>query len=172
MLSIGNWMKLYRLERFPRHLVIHFQFLQSPALWKLLLLVVKGEQQWDEAQLWKAGSLCSQIISGLLKSPWVPLRKTNSYQKKMSSISPFAGLSSVLAFALCDGEREQAIKEISMAFPAGANVPVCPTAPHGLHHSRELLELDCLVTPPAQPKMPDRLGTALTAGTRHPSPGK
>lgn len=88
--------------------------------------------------------------------------------KEMSSISPFAGLSSVLTFALCDGKREQAIKELFMAFPARANVPVCPTAaccaPQGLHHSWELLEHDWLVTSPARPKMPERLGTAVRAG--------
>lgn len=88
--------------------------------------------------------------------------------KEMSSVSPFAGLSSVLAFALCNGEREQAIKELFMAFPAQANVPVCPTAaccaPQGLHHSWELLEHDWLVTSPARPKMPERLGTAVRAG--------
>lgn len=88
--------------------------------------------------------------------------------KEMSSVSPFAGLSSVLALALCDGEREQAIKELFMAFSAWANVPVCPTAaccaPQGMHHSWELLEHDWLVTSPARPKMPERLGSAVRAG--------
>lgn len=38
--------------------------------------------------------------------------------KEMFSTSPIAGLSSVLTFAWHNGEREQAIKEFSLAFPA------------------------------------------------------
>lgn len=107
--------------------------------------------------------------------PSAPL-ENQLLQKNLSSISPIAGLSSVLAFALCDGEREEAVKELFMAFPAWANVSVCPIAaccaPQGLHHSWELLEHDWLVTSPAWPKMPERLGTAVRAGTWQPSPWK
>lgn len=49
--------------------------------------------------------------------PSTPL-ENQLLQKNLCSISPIAGLSSVLAFALCDGEREEAVKELFMAFPA------------------------------------------------------
>lgn len=47
----------------------------------------------------------------------------------MSSISAIVGFSSVVAFAWHDGEREQAIKKLFMAFPARA---VYQSAPHQL----------------------------------------
>lgn len=83
MLSIGNWMKLCILERFPRHLVISYQFLRSPALWKLLLLVGEGEQEWDEAQLQKAGSLCHKLSVGYWKLYKYPFGKLTPIKKKV-----------------------------------------------------------------------------------------
>lgn len=75
-------MKLCRLERFTRHLVISFQLLWSFALWKLLpLLELEGEQEGGEMWPWEARSLCSQIISGLLK-PLGTVSKNCLLQKK------------------------------------------------------------------------------------------
>lgn len=184
MLSIADWMKLCRLERFTRHLVISFQLLWSFALWKLLLLLeLEGEQEGGEMWPWEARSLCSQIISGLLK-PLGTVSENCLLQKiklKMTGIFPFGGLSPA-AICLVWGGRGTGHGGAVHDFPhLSLHVP-----PQGLCGGWGLQE-----HPPARPKchgapvvlgagpgpvcpvgVPIREGTAELRGTGNPGPGR
>lgn len=175
MLSIGIWMKLYRLERFPRHLVISFQFLPSPAPWKLLLLVVNGEQEWEKCNSEKLDLCVHELSVGYWNFYEYPFGKLTPTKK---DVQYFCHCRIFFCCGIClawwgEGTSNQ---KALYGFPCPSSVPVCPTpvccSPRGLHHSWELLEHDWLVISPVQPKMPERLGTDVRAGTWEPSPGK
>lgn len=128
MLSIGNWMKLYRLERFPRHLVISFQFLRSPALWQLLLLVVKGEQEWEKCNSEKLDLCVHKLSVGYWKFYEYPFGKLTPTKK---NVQYFCHCRIVFCCGICLawwGERTSN-QELFMAFPAQA---VYQSAPHQL----------------------------------------
>lgn len=152
MLSPGNWMKLCRLERFPRHLVISFQFLWSPALWKLLLL--GGERTGVRWRL--TLNSWSQLFSGLWKTLWLPLWKSNSYKKRCPVFLP---LQDCLLFCHLLGTMGKGNKLSKRSFWLSLPEPMCQPAPQPaccapqqLHRSWELLEHDWLVPPMPSPK--------------------
>lgn len=88
MLSIVEWMKLCRLERFTRHLVISFQLLWSFALWKLLLLL-EGEGSRKEMKCDPAKpGLCVHGLSVHYWSLRVTFWKTTSYEEKKTTKKP------------------------------------------------------------------------------------
>lgn len=127
MLSIVEWMKLCRLERFTRHLVISFQLLWSFALWKLLLLL-EGEGSRKEMKCDPAKpALCVHRLSVRYWSLRVTFWKTTSYEGKNQQKKP-PHLSFLMVVPCCTwlstGEREASYQD----FLTWANLPGWPRA--------------------------------------------
>lgn len=137
MLSIVEWMKLCRLERFTRHLVISFQLLWSFALWKLLLLL-EGEGSRKEMKCDPAKpALCVHRLSVRYWSLRVTFWKTTSYegkkQQKNLHIFPFLWLFPA-ALDLVRGKGKQVIKIFSPEpiCQADPGQPAAPAQPQEL----------------------------------------